>query len=617
MKKIKIFLYSSIVALIASSCTDMLEEQPRSSLTPDFFKTEQGIEAGLTAAYAGLRFQFGPEGAMVLTCVGTDETTKGGDGDVTSVNNYSPELVTNGHLSTPWNRDFTYINTCNGIIDNAGSDREKAALVAEAHFLRAIYYLNLVTTFGAVPLDLGSGSLSFNATPNTESTRNKTIEVYEAIAADLNIALKDLPVKPVSAPTGRATQATALHFLAKTYLAMACYYDYDYANELGSWESPQPNASKAAEYYLLALSTSKELLNGGETKYGVKLLNDFADVVKAGNEHSSEVIFAVEHSYNYTFDESGPGGNGGPESGLKENRSNYMMCAYYEGPDGNGSLLQRTREYGRGWRRFIPTQYLTDVVFEDKVNDTRYYKSFQSLWRVNKPGHEKFNEPAIYMPGYANFEAAPAEVQAIINDLKSKGADIRYTPQYTRNMFPSNLKFVDPVGDNTNDTSHRPFIVAKLSETILIAAEAAYKTGDTSAALAYINQLRTRAAEGHAYDFGGGNVITIGDNSTAIKELTYSGSIDIDFILNERSRELCCEQLRWFDLVRTNKLIERLQKGYNKFGDKVNTNNILDTDFADRAAANVKRYHHLRPIPQGQMDAMTNANKSSYQNPGY
>lgn len=617
MKKINIFSLLLAFVLVANSCSDFLEEQPRSSLTPDFFTTEQGIVAGLTAAYSGLRFQYGTQGGMSITCVGTDEATKGGDGSEEQINNYGVDILGAGHFQTPWNRNYTFINTCNGIVDYATGENE--ALVAEAKFLRAQYYYGLVTMFGGVPLDLGSGPLKFTTTPTTTSVRNTAIEVYDAIVQDLKDAIEGLP--QTSNTPGRVGKAAAIHYLAKTYLAIASYYDYDYTNEINQdYNSTASyvgvNSARAQEYYQLALTTAKQLLDN-RASYDVGLLPDFADVNRAGNEHSIESLFTVEHTTDYTFDESGAGANGGPEQGLKENRANFMFCAYYEGPDGDGTFLQRTREYGRGWRRFVPTKYLIETVFADKVNDSRYYKSFQSLWLCNRVAdgvnHAEFGKPVIFMPGVASYADAAPEVKQIIDKMQAEGATgakklIRYTGDFTRNMFPSSLKFADPSGD-TNDSSHRPFIVSKLSETILIAAEAAFKTGDNTTAASYINELRTRAARGNVLNT---HIPDLVDEDEAITNMRISaGSLTLDFILDERSRELCCEQLRWFDLVRTNKLIPRLQAGYNAFG------TADDPNYSGAAASNVKRYHHLRPIPQGQMDSMTGDNKATYQNPGY
>ncbi|MBL4561613.1 MAG: RagB/SusD family nutrient uptake outer membrane protein [Labilibaculum sp.] len=619
MKNFK-YIYSLIfaTALIFTSCEDFLDEEPRSSLTPDFFTTEQGIETGLTAAYSRLRYQYGTQSGLSISCVGTDESTKGGDGNEEQINNYGVDLSGAGHFQTPWNRSFPSINTCNGIVDYATGDN--LALVAEAKFLRAQYYYTLVTTFGGVPLDLTGkgeeGNLSFSTEPITTSVRNTAIEVYEAIVTDLEDAIEGLP--NTNSIPGRVGKAAAIHYLAKTYLAMACYYDYDYTNEINKdYNSTTSysgvNAGEANKYYELALNTAKMLLNNRGT-YGVGLLADFADVNETGNEHSMESLFTVEHTSDYTFDESG---SDAPESGLKENRANFMFTAYYDGPDGDSDLLDRTpNEYGRGWRRFVPTKYLLEEVFADKVNDTRYYKTFQSLWICNREEHVDYQKPAIFMPGVEEYGQAQIEVQQVIDLMEETGSIsakklIRYSSDYTRNMFPTNLKFMDTNGngEKPGDSSHRPFIISKLSETILIATEAAFKLGRNGEAVDYINELRVRAGRGNVLNTHIAGLVneTVAANNMKIN----AAQLSIDFILDERSRELCNEQLRWFDLVRTNTLIPRLKAGYNKFGTSD------DTEYADQAASNVTRYHHLRPIPQGQMDAMTGDNRDAYQNFGY
>ena len=73
----------------------------------------------------------------------------------------------------------------------------------------------------------------------------------------------------------------------------------------------------------------------------------------------------------------------------------------------------------------------------------------------------------------------------------------------------------------------------------------------------------------------------------------------IDFLLDERSREMFAEDSRWWDLSRTNKLVERV-KLYN----------------TEQVAAGVQPYNMLRPIPQSQIDLVTEGPKYP-QNPGY
>lgn len=89
-------------------------------------------------------------------------------------------------------------------------------------------------------------------------------------------------------------------------------------------------------------------------------------------------------------------------------------------------------------------------------------------------------------------------------------------------------------------------------------------------------------------------------------------TIDINYILAERSREYYAEGNRWFDLVRT-----------QKWNELAGTYQICGSNYGDHTPATVTRtiekYHYLRPIPSGQIDGMemTTAEKAAYQNPGY
>jgi hypothetical protein len=126
-------------------------------------------------------------------------------------------------------------------------------------------------------------------------------------------------------------------------------------------------------------------------------------------------------------------------------------------------------------------------------------------------------------------------------------------------------------------------IVYRLAETYLIAAEAAYYLGKLPEAVSLINTVRERAAATPAD-------VTAMDITAA--------NLSIDFILDERSRELTGENMRWLDLVRTNKLLERVRL-HNK-----------------EAAGNIQTKHLLRPIPQSQIDAVSTGPVYP-QNPGW
>ena len=165
-------------------------------------------------------------------------------------------------------------------------------------------------------------------------------------------------------------------------------------------------------------------------------------------------------------------------------------------------------------------------------------------------------------------------------------------------MFPSLKKYDDPTRAQLNDASTRPFVMFKFSEVYLIAAEAAFKGGGTlQNAVDMLNVLRQRAA------FRANK--TDAQKATAAAAMTITpAQVTLDFILDERSRELYGEYQRWWDLVRTQTLSSRL-----------NTWNTLEA-YPKYSVSNPSDAFMLRPIPQTQIDLVTQG-PTFIQNPGY
>ena len=169
MKKNYILLaLTGALALGMTSCSDILDEQARSSYDPTFFSSKQGVEGGLTSLYCDLRNLYGNGYVYSALETGTDEYTyaQSGNGE----NFTSMDLAEGAPRITSTNCDagrfwdvFPFINTANGVIENAEKGGMDASMIAEAYFFRAFYYFHLVRNFGGVPLDLGSGELKFNS----------------------------------------------------------------------------------------------------------------------------------------------------------------------------------------------------------------------------------------------------------------------------------------------------------------------------------------------------------------------------------------------------------------------------------------------------------------------
>jgi hypothetical protein len=199
-------------------------------------------------------------------------------------------------------------------------------------------------------------------------------------------------------------------------------------------------------------------------------------------------------------------------------------------------------------------------------------------------------DTAIWMADRVVTPAERAAFKGIIFEPDHlAGATVKYTPSF----YPSVRKFDDSTRIDLNDYSDRPYILFRFAELYLIAAEAAIKGGATTADAAdMINELRKRAARKLNQ--------TPAEYTAALaaQEVT-AGQMDIDFLLDERSREMFAEDCRWWDLSRTKKLVERVN-AYN----------------TEQVGAGVQTYNMLRPIPQSQIDRVTEGPEFP-QNDGY
>jgi starch-binding outer membrane protein, SusD/RagB family len=603
-------LWFALTAFIAvmPGCTKKLEEKPYTVFSTDYFKTPAGFQNGVYALYSGMRFLYGPEGAVAMGVAGTDEWAMGGEarrgaaGDLTSFCNYTLDN-TGGSILTPWNRSFNNINLANGLIEFAEeveiAEAEKKIALGEIRFLRALYYLNLVQYFGAVPLDLGSGELKFNQKPFQGFNRLPVNEVfvknYQAILDDFTYAAENLPDKR-PANQFRLSKAAALHMLAKTYI----YRGY--------------SAAKQASDFQNAYTAAMEIINN-QAKYGASLQASYGDVHRAGNDYNAEIIFAIERQPgNYAVSEV-PNPQG--ISGTKGMDASNDFCGDYTAvraplnTSPTAPVGTRTVQYGRPIRRFCPTPWLYNTAFADKFNDSRYEGSFRTAYIASQTGGgytanvdtafvlaltnaiaDSLNGIAPAGPRLKPYRViAPREFYFISGSLDG-------APTATSNMYPSLSKYEDPARGVANYPGARPFPVCKLGETYLLAAEAAMQlnnlAGTPGSAMELVNVLKQRAA------FRPGMSTAERDIRYNRIRLTAGSQVDLDFILDERTRELCGESTRWPDLAVRGKLVERVQK-YNSDG-----------------AANVKpNKHELRPIPKEQLDRVSDPDKAKYQNPGY
>lgn len=638
MKKIaKIALGITGIAVLASSCSKVLDEQPKTIYTPDFFTTQMGVEGGLTALYAQLRYLYGNAYYYNILTTGTDEATYGAsaDGNFKSADLSGAEalLPNNANSQNLWGQAFTYINTASGIIENTENVGLDKSMIAEARFFRAFDYFQLVQTFGGVPLDLGAGELAFNNKAIRESVRNTVPEVYtRAIFPDLKTAMNDLPDVPRL--TGTLTKNVARLFLAKAYLTYAWWLENP--NGIATYpECPRtdPDGHDAKWYFQQAYDLS---LLGIENPGPYGLMEHFWEISDGAHDRNKEIMLYADHTENseqYNGASLTYGSGGGAD-----NFAGWMLNWNYPGmaaKDNNGNSMNpvlRTDQQtcGRPWSRMAPTHEAI-ATFTDKNKDSRYDGTFVYVFLTN---WERGGNKAEYVVGANGAHIGKNEAFLVFLTEEDPSVEYNYdsgismlgqSPNYdyfvvnptgsSRLMYPKIWK-LGPYRTNTTGTgqpnaSHsRPFNIAKFSEFYFIAAEAAVKgaTGSKSAR-ELINVLRARAGKWN-YSVNWDKQVNA-DYSNELTAATPS-TITIDYILDERMREYYGDGFRWFDLVRTQTWDKRAGK-YTVCG----TNKSDHTPVTH--TREIEKYHYLRPIPKSQLDnmKMDDAAKEAYQNPGY
>jgi starch-binding outer membrane protein, SusD/RagB family len=592
--KHKIFIPSLLFAIIlftGTGCKKLLEETPRTGFTPSFFNTPDGLQGGVNGVYSNLRTHWGTQIFIQLFNGGTDETLRGAAADVQHWFTYNNPVIksnTNDYQGF-FAAMFSNINTLNGVLEFVGASNIPAAtktqLVAQSKFLRGFCYYYLVTTFGAVPL-----RTTFNTSAIAADAPAAIADIYAQIIKDLTEAAADLPNTPAVNTGKPAFKATALYLLSKTYLWRG-------------WST----AAQATDF-TQAYTTAKSVIDNKAT-YGLDLLPYFGDAFREGREYGPEVLMVIDHTKDQKFGgNNAPGAGGG---GPGANHSNFMWRPNYPTLNANypaaggSSVTVRDINNGRPFQRIRPnTRYIMDVAFANRATDSRYEGTFQTIWKSNStqmsvagstgattPRGTLINgvDTSIWM---ADRLVTPAERAAFKGVIFEPNHLVGATVPYTNSFFPNVRKFDDSTRADLNDYSDRPYILFRFAELYLIAAEAAFKGGGTMQQAAdMINVLRTRAARKLNQ--------TPGDYASAlIAQQITAGQVTLDFILDERSRELFAEDTRWWDLSRTKKLVERVQL-YNS-----------------EAAAGVQPYNMLRPIPQRQIDLVTDG-PAYPQNPGY
>ncbi len=648
--KRNIKLYSRLFTLLlffvsVTSCNkNFLDENLETERDFSFYQTEQGIqELAVGAYYRILASPFASEYQFGTTNYGTDEFHVGGDDTNSQWNNYDSRF--NSIITTirttaqePWDNAYIGIGLVNQLIESATNIEStnpaiKKTALGEGYFLRGFSYLKLALQYGGVPLKLKPST-----TVELEFTRATAQEVMAQVIDDLTQAYGLL--ENSGQGPNRITKDAVAHFLAKAYLVRASEIN-------DSWNSSTKNDDLQK-----VVSLSDEVI--ARHPLAVNYQNLWEYTKPDGlNEFLPELILSASFSRDPVLETN--------------NNSHIFYTARYDDLALMKRDLTGMRPYSRlapTYYTYDVFDHVNDSRFW-KVFRTKHRvnKGGESggikytagvdlgiLYIINSKTDNRFaktvnnNNPDIL------YSKTGKTIPHVYVAYAADGVGLEANPR-----FPSLSKHFESDRTAINDNrGMRDEILARSAETYLMAAEAKIRQGKFAEALPYINAVRQRATykegEDRAYYVDGAASYTTSafvqpaaDNSymtensyyesnnipvtTASTDLTIASTAQLPaedeaiisklgysneygrmlcLILNERTRELCGEWLRWEDLSRTKTLIPRV-RAYNK-----------------EAKANIQDYHLLRPIPQTFLDGiykdgkpLTADEKKAMQNPGY
>lgn len=626
----------------AAGCVD-LDEELVSSLGSNYASSQQGLTDLTNGIYAGVRgfnggdTYYGMQQLGVDTWTAADQVAAGGAQPWVYLDTYDAQFTTLAAFINPqWQAGYTIIARANVVLDNGPNtpvggvltQTIKDSRLGEAHFLRAWAYFQLVQQYGPLTVNLTGGALS------TEAVRESEDSVYKVIIGDLNEAVTLLPV--TQSEFGRVTKGAAQHMLAKVYLTRA-YRDWNTANKAGDFQKALDLANTvigSGTYSLLPIYADLWCGTHGPTKPADPGRQGFCDVTNGFSENNREVIWSIQFSYDpvqYT--------------NTATNYNPVVFLSQYDGGAGGWAAgITRVLDDGRPFRRIRPTPFAISLFQQTRcgaqpcgpgvdVVDTRFDGSYQTVWFANSNATNPAGacprctsgQPlkGSMLPG-SQVGAAPGSDTALVYLMYQVPDSYRQSKAYrigtpcttapgadcgkandSKGMFgdthyPSLKKFQDNgrTGGFNDTNGGKDRYVFRLGETYLLAAEAAVGLNQAAVAAQNINVLRVRAACDPGPATAPKLCAVSHKNDPAI--LVTAGQMNIDFIMDEREREMAGEMNRWDDLHRP---------GMAFFLNRIRTWNPY-------ARPNIGDKHYFRPIPAQQIQGVTGP--APYpQNPGW
>lgn len=540
----KKYIYAVAIACFSmvtmQSCDqDLLQENPPNIVTSlSLFADYSGFELALNGLYAQARKEKEPISGSAtiqqMTMNGTDVLVT--NHSSSGFANIAQRWEDNNNPSQSFYEEaftwlYSVVNAANNIIEQAetrndvdwtaGGSNSKNLIIAEARALRAWAYRHLTFGWGDVPLSLSPSS---GTNIKTDWERTPVSQVRDQMIADWLFAEQHIPVEPRQA--GTLTKGAVQHYLAEIYLTI-------------------DDPGKALEFANKVIDTPEYQLI--TDRYGVKSAEPgipFMDMFTDGNinrsEGNSEALWVFNFQRNTI-------GGGGDNNTRRDHHSRYVSIRV----DGVSPLQVTIDRGGRGFGRMSLTKW---AIENFEPSDDR--GSAFAIRKYFVLGDGTRNAPAGPDNLPPGFDYGDTLFLDFSQDISESNRSVVNWPWCRK------VDWADPV-DIGGSPSFKDYLYLRLADTYLLKAEAQHKLGLNDEAASTINIIRRRA------------------NASEIT----GAEVDIDFILDERARELMVEEHRRYTLLRNDKWLERTRL-YNKNGGQLITEKDL-----------------LFPIPQVVIDA--------------
>ena len=427
MKKILSMLFvTAAFGLGATSCSDFLEEDNKTGETADLaYNTKIGIEGLIQSAYSYTHGWWGKEPSLGLSEMGGDTFYYGYDNKQKSLLSYdfTSEALGNNTANNPcfdeyWEMFYAGIDVCNNALKYVPEctvidDTKKAAYLADAYFLRALYYAQIVALWGPAP---------YNAEPissiNTAPVRVPEAEIYGHVLDDLKLSMENYKKANIMDGKSATAAGRAYYYSAEALYARVALY-------AASWLGAS-SVNGYGNLYNEALTAATDVINNS----GAKFYSRYSDTWNMDNEEATvntENLFAVHYTNDlsagrdncvpYRFSGNGTDNYNSliTRTGYNRNGGSAMLLMFpslwNNGCDDLGNSGQKNTQvfwrvaagkttikskmtgkdvevgkyyspYGRGFTRYLPSLYFWQMLDEIKETDQRYNGTLLTSYRI-------------------------------------------------------------------------------------------------------------------------------------------------------------------------------------------------------------------------------------------